>query len=70
MIAKNALKYVPVIGWSWFFSEFIFIRREWEKDKELMVRELNSIFNFPQGYYYSVIVFYFDRKQIQRSKSI
>ena len=54
MILKSALKYIPILGWSWTFSEYIFVRREWEVDRQVMKKDLSTIFDFPEGYHYSV----------------
>lgn len=29
---KKELQYVPIIGWSMFFGEYIFLQRNWDKD--------------------------------------
>ena len=28
---KKMLKYVPVVGWAWGFSDTVFLERNWEK---------------------------------------
>ncbi|XP_015789066.1 1-acyl-sn-glycerol-3-phosphate acyltransferase delta [Tetranychus urticae] len=32
--AKKEIRYLPVIGWGWFFCEMIFVSRQWEKDSQ------------------------------------
>ena len=51
---KITNEYIPILGWSWSFSEYIFVRREWESDRKIMTKELSTIFDFPKGYLYSV----------------
>jgi len=51
---KSSTKYVPIIGWSFWFAEYIFLNRIWEKDKELLVRDLNNIFDYPKDLNYCV----------------
>ena len=29
---KKELRFVPIIGWTFFFGEYIFLERNWEKD--------------------------------------
>lgn len=41
--AKKALKWVPIIGWSFHFGEFIFLERSWEKDSKIMEKCLNNL---------------------------
>jgi len=41
--AKKALKHVPIIGWSFYFGEFIFLERSWDKDSKIMEECLNNL---------------------------
>ena len=43
MFGKSVLKYMPLIGWMWVFCDSIFLRREWEKDKKTIMRDLEYI---------------------------
>lgn len=45
--AKKVLQYVPVIGWCWYFSELIFLSRSYEKDKDIIQKQVKSVFTFP-----------------------
>jgi lysophosphatidic acid acyltransferase/lysophosphatidylinositol acyltransferase len=45
--AKKAISYVPTIGWSWKFAEFVFLERSFDKDKEIIKEQLNEIFDYP-----------------------
>lgn len=45
--AKKVTSYIPAIGWSWRFSEFVFLERSFEKDKEIIKKQLNEIFDYP-----------------------
>ncbi|XP_050419796.1 1-acyl-sn-glycerol-3-phosphate acyltransferase delta-like [Adelges cooleyi] len=42
--AKNSLKYMPVIGWSWWFSEYLFIQRDLVKDKRTIEVNLKELY--------------------------
>lgn len=44
--AKDSLKYVPVIGWCWWFSEFLFLQRNWTKDKYTIETKLKELFEY------------------------
>lgn len=44
---KKSLQYVPIFGWAWKFSEFIFMERNWEKDKKIIASLINEIINYP-----------------------
>lgn len=45
--AKKVISYIPVIGWSWKFAEFVFLERSFEKDKEIIGTQINEIFDYP-----------------------
>lgn len=54
VVLKDPLKYIPVIGWAWSFCEYIFVKRVWEKDQQSLVRDLNSILEYPDDLKYAV----------------
>lgn len=56
VVAKSALKYIPVLGWSFWFAEYIFLKRVWEKDQKQLVTDLNNIFDYPKGLHYCVSI--------------
>lgn len=35
------------IGWSWKFAEFVFLERSFDKDREIITKQLNEIFDYP-----------------------
>jgi len=39
--------YVPVIGWSWYFLEYIFLARSWDKDRPHLVKAIRRLGDFP-----------------------
>lgn len=45
--AKKVIQYIPAIGWSWKFAEFVFLERSFDKDKEIIGRQINEIFDYP-----------------------
>ena len=51
---KSSLKYVPLIGWAWMFTESIFLRRDWDQDKQTISRDLTRIRDYPDGYWVTV----------------
>ena len=57
VVLKDSLKYIPVLGWSWMFSEYIFVKREWDKDQKTLVRDLNSILEYPKDLFYGINIF-------------
>ncbi|CAD7002339.1 unnamed protein product [Ceratitis capitata] len=45
--AKKAISYVPVMGWAWKFAEFVFLERSFDKDSEIIARQLKEVFAYP-----------------------
>lgn len=45
--AKKVISYVPIIGWAWKFAEFVFLERSFDKDKEIIAKQLREIFAYP-----------------------
>jgi len=43
IILKESLKRIPVLGWGMQFSQFIFLKRNWEKDKPHMAQALHRL---------------------------
>jgi lysophosphatidic acid acyltransferase / lysophosphatidylinositol acyltransferase len=54
VVMKQATKYLPLMGWSFWFAEYIFLNRIWETDKKLLVKDLNNIFDYPKELKYCV----------------
>lgn len=47
-LSKDELKYLPIIGWSMWMSDIIFVKRRWDEDKLIMDRKLKELFNYDQ----------------------
>ncbi|ESO92252.1 hypothetical protein LOTGIDRAFT_121393 [Lottia gigantea] len=48
---KEMLKYVPLIGWAWYFNESIFLKRDWESDKKTIEADLKKLTDYPDGFW-------------------
>jgi 1-acyl-sn-glycerol-3-phosphate acyltransferase len=48
IILKESLKYVPILGWGMQFFSFIFLSRNWTKDRERFAHRLQKL-RRPQG---------------------
>ncbi|CAF4261934.1 unnamed protein product, partial [Rotaria sp. Silwood2] len=54
IVGKRSLSLLPILGWSWFFSESIFLRRIWESDKKVLEHDIQQLLNgYPDNYYFS-----------------
>lgn len=45
--AKKSIQYLPTMGWAWKFSESVFLERNWDKDKEMIGRQVAEIAQYP-----------------------
>ncbi|KAF5273615.1 hypothetical protein FQR65_LT04614 [Abscondita terminalis] len=45
--AKKVIKYMPVLGWAWKFSEFVFLERSFDKDKEIINKQITELADHP-----------------------
>lgn len=43
IVLKESLKRIPVIGWGMQLSQFIFLKRNWEKDKPHLAKHLQKL---------------------------
>ena len=50
IVGKSVLRFVPLIGWAWMFTESIFIKRDWDKDKLTIPRDLGYLTEYPTDY--------------------
>ncbi|XP_048499762.1 1-acyl-sn-glycerol-3-phosphate acyltransferase PLS1-like isoform X1 [Beta vulgaris subsp. vulgaris] len=55
-IMKDVLKYLPVIGWSMWFSEYIFIKRRWDVDQSTLTSGCENLKDFPVPFWLALFV--------------
>ncbi|CAF1140090.1 unnamed protein product [Rotaria sp. Silwood1] len=57
IVGKRSLSLIPILGWSWFFSESIFLRRIWESDKKVLEHDIQQLLNgYPDNYYFNFLM--------------
>ncbi|XP_044752708.1 1-acyl-sn-glycerol-3-phosphate acyltransferase gamma-like [Coccinella septempunctata] len=44
---KKAIQYMPVLGWAWKFAEFVFLERNFEKDRKNIDRQVAELCDYP-----------------------
>ena len=44
------LKYVPIVGWAWNFSDIAYLDRNWEKDQETINQSVKVRFVLKKVY--------------------
>ncbi|XP_044742402.1 1-acyl-sn-glycerol-3-phosphate acyltransferase delta-like [Chrysoperla carnea] len=45
--AKKSIQYVPVIGWAWKCAEFVFLERSFDKDKDIISKQITELADHP-----------------------
>ncbi|KAK7285558.1 hypothetical protein RJT34_20333 [Clitoria ternatea] len=55
-VMKKSSKFLPVIGWSMWFSEYLFLERSWAKDENTLKSGLQRLSDFPLPFWLALFV--------------
>nr|AXM43882.1 lysophosphatidic acid acyltransferase 2 [Litchi chinensis] len=55
-VMKKSSKFLPVIGWSMWFSEYLFLERNWAKDESTLRSGLQRLKDFPKPFWLALFV--------------
>ncbi|KAA8518214.1 hypothetical protein F0562_015688 [Nyssa sinensis] len=55
-VMKKSSKFLPVIGWSMWFSEYLFLERSWAKDEITLKSGLQRLRDYPQPFWLALFV--------------
>ncbi|CAL9018227.1 unnamed protein product, partial [Prunus brigantina] len=55
-IMKKEVKFLPVIGWSMWFSEYFFLERRWTKDEITLKSGFQQLEDFPMPFWLALFV--------------
>ncbi|XP_007015031.2 PREDICTED: 1-acyl-sn-glycerol-3-phosphate acyltransferase 3 [Theobroma cacao] len=55
-IIKRSAKFLPIIGWSMWFSDYVFLERSWAKDKETLKFGFKQLEDFPMPFWLALFV--------------
>ncbi|KAL3632446.1 1-acyl-sn-glycerol-3-phosphate acyltransferase 2 [Castilleja foliolosa] len=55
-VMKKSSKFLPVIGWSMWFSEYLFLERIWAKDENILKSGLQRLSDFPLPFWLALFV--------------
>ncbi|CAL1353334.1 unnamed protein product [Linum trigynum] len=55
-VMKKSLKLLPVIGWSMWFSEYLFLERNWAKDESTLKSGIQRLRDFPRPFWLALFV--------------
>ncbi|KAJ3674035.1 hypothetical protein LUZ60_006027 [Juncus effusus] len=55
-VMKKSSKFLPVIGWSMWFSEYLFLERNWAKDEGTLKSGLQELKDYPLPFWLALFV--------------
>ncbi|KAL6522443.1 1-acyl-sn-glycerol-3-phosphate acyltransferase 2 [Orobanche minor] len=55
-VMKKSSKFLPVIGWSMWFSEYLFLERSWAKDESTLKSGIQRLTDFPLPFWLALFV--------------
>ncbi|KAL6622747.1 hypothetical protein ACP70R_032626 [Stipagrostis hirtigluma subsp. patula] len=55
-VMKKSSKFLPVIGWSWWFTEYLFLEGSWAKDQDTIKWGLRRLKDFPRPFWLALYV--------------
>nr|CAD1837703.1 unnamed protein product [Ananas comosus var. bracteatus] len=55
-VMKKSSKFLPVIGWSMWFTEYLFLERSWAKDENTLKLGLQRLNDFPIPFWLALFV--------------
>ncbi|CAF4182815.1 unnamed protein product, partial [Adineta steineri] len=57
IVGKSSLSLIPIVGWSWYFTESIFLRRVWESDKRILEHDIQQLISgYPDNYNFNFLM--------------
>ncbi|KAJ6299448.1 hypothetical protein OIU76_020419 [Salix suchowensis] len=55
-VMKNEAKVLPIIGWSMWFSDYVFLERSWGKDERTLQTGFEQLADFPMPFWLALFV--------------
>ncbi|KAG6473568.1 hypothetical protein ZIOFF_067485 [Zingiber officinale] len=55
-VMKKSSKFLPVIGWSMWFTEYLFLERSWARDENTLQCGLERLKDFPRPFWLALFV--------------
>ncbi|KAJ4979442.1 hypothetical protein NE237_010222 [Protea cynaroides] len=55
-VMKKSSKFLPVLGWSMWFSEYLFLERNWAKDESILKSGLQRLKDYPLPFWLALFV--------------
>ncbi|KAF4381915.1 hypothetical protein F8388_000609 [Cannabis sativa] len=55
-IIKNEAKFLPIIGWSMWFCDYVFLERNWAKDESILKSGFQRLEDFPMPFWLALFV--------------
>lgn len=54
---KRNLMYIPILGWIWYLTESIFLKRHWSEDQKTLIHDVQQLTEFPEKYWVTILLF-------------
>ncbi|XP_068697900.1 uncharacterized protein [Montipora foliosa] len=51
---KGYLRFLPILGISWWCAEYVFLRRNWQKDQKVLETSLETLKDFPFPFWLAI----------------
>ncbi|MQL78796.1 hypothetical protein Taro_011215, partial [Colocasia esculenta] len=55
-VMKKSSKFLPVLGWAMWFSEYLFLERSWDKDQKTLESGLQQLKDYPRPFWLALFV--------------
>ncbi|XP_058223955.1 1-acyl-sn-glycerol-3-phosphate acyltransferase 2-like isoform X2 [Rhododendron vialii] len=65
VISKDSSKFFPVLGWSTWFSDFVYLKRNWNKDEGVLKSSLQALKDFPRPFW---LIFFVEGTRLTQKK--
>lgn len=46
-LSKKSVQYIPVLGWTFKFAEYILLERSYDKDREILTKQVKELVDYP-----------------------
>lgn len=53
---KSATKYLPIVGWSFWFNQMLFLNRDWATDKKSIGKGVDAIIDTPEDIHFNITI--------------
>ena len=51
---KHSSQYIPILGWTWWFADYPFCKRNWKEDQACIFKTMDILRDYPVPYWVSI----------------